>query len=74
MTHDEAEFNTKSIIGAHPNTYTFTYDPSKFFLYHLIRFRKFIAEHIMSEEKGDIPYAILRPSIIGASQFYPFPV
>jgi hypothetical protein len=28
----------------------------------------------MSEEKGDIPYAILRPSIIGASQFYPFPV
>jgi hypothetical protein len=25
MTPDEADFNTKSIIGAHPNTYTFTY-------------------------------------------------
>jgi hypothetical protein len=33
MTPDEADFNTKSIIGAHPNTYTFTYDRAENLFY-----------------------------------------
>jgi len=52
MTVEEADLATPQIIGPHPNTYTFT---------------KNIAEHILLEEKGEIPYAIVRPSIIGGA-------
>jgi fatty acyl-CoA reductase len=56
MTIEEADLATPHLIGNHPNTYTFT---------------KCIAEHILMEEKGDLPYAIVRPSIIGGAYAEP---
>ncbi|XP_059482071.1 putative fatty acyl-CoA reductase CG5065 [Neocloeon triangulifer] len=50
--------NAKSLIGNHPNTYTFT---------------KAMAEHIVLNETGNIPTAIVRPSIITGSLNEPFP-
>lgn len=48
-----------AIINPHPNTYTFT---------------KAIAESIVvSECIGQIPFAIVRPSIVGASCYEPVP-
>lgn len=44
--------------SGHPNTYTLT---------------KSIAEHLLMERRGDVPLAIVRPSIISASLQYPFP-
>lgn len=42
----------------HPNTYTYT---------------KCIAEHLLCEQRGDVPLTIVRPSIISASWTYPVP-
>eukprot|EP01128_Nolandella_sp_AFSM9_P001892 TRINITY_DN12294_c0_g1_i1.p1 TRINITY_DN12294_c0_g1~~TRINITY_DN12294_c0_g1_i1.p1 ORF type:complete len:425 (-),score=70.03 TRINITY_DN12294_c0_g1_i1:163-1377(-) len=58
MTPEEADAATAGIIHPHPNTYTFT---------------KFVAEHITHKETADLPYAIVRPSIIGASLDFPVP-
>jgi len=56
MTPEEADKATPHIIGNHPNTYTFS---------------KMIAEHIVLEEKENVPLAIVRPSIIGGSASFP---
>lgn len=45
------------IQTGHPNTYTFT---------------KCLSEHLLVRHKGDLPLAIVRPSIISASWKYPF--
>ncbi len=45
-------------ISGHRNTYTLT---------------KSIAEHLLTERRGDVPLAIVRPSIISASLQHPFP-
>lgn len=44
--------------SGHPNTYTLT---------------KSIAEHLLLARQGDVPLAIVRPSIISASRAHPFP-
>ena len=49
---------TKSIIGLHPNTYTFT---------------KAVAEGMLGKASKDLPIAIVRPSIVVASWKDPFP-
>merc|ERR1712012_1377858 len=49
---------TKSIIGLHPNTYTFT---------------KAVAEGMLGKASKDLPIAIVRPSIVVASWQEPFP-
>jgi len=49
---------TKSIIGLHPNTYTFT---------------KAVAEGMLGKAFKDLPIAIVRPSIVVASWKDPFP-
>eukprot|EP01123_Difflugia_compressa_P013503 TRINITY_DN6299_c0_g1_i1.p1 TRINITY_DN6299_c0_g1~~TRINITY_DN6299_c0_g1_i1.p1 ORF type:complete len:487 (+),score=62.86 TRINITY_DN6299_c0_g1_i1:66-1526(+) len=56
MTPEEADKATPHIIGSHPNTYTFS---------------KMLAEHIVLEEKENIPLSIVRPSIIGGAYRYP---
>lgn len=43
---------TKKMIGDRPNTYTFT---------------KALAEYVISQEAKDLPLAIIRPSIVGAT-------
>lgn len=45
------------IQTGHPNTYTFT---------------KCLSEHLLERHKGEVPLAIVRPSIISASWRYPF--
>ncbi len=42
----------------HPNTYTFT---------------KCVVEHLLMERRGEVPLAIVRPSIVAASWRQPFP-
>ncbi|MFQ5890982.1 MAG: SDR family oxidoreductase [Gemmatimonadota bacterium] len=44
--------------SGHPNTYLLT---------------KCLAEHLLVENRGDVPLAIVRPSIISASWRHPFP-
>ena len=44
--------------SGHPNTYTLT---------------KSLAEHLLVERGGELPLAIIRPSIISAAWRYPFP-
>lgn len=44
--------------SGHPNTYTLT---------------KSLAEHLLCERRGEVPLAIIRPSIISASWRHPFP-
>lgn len=44
--------------SGHPNTYTYT---------------KCLAEHLLSQRRGDVPLAIVRPSIISASWATPKP-
>jgi 1-acyl-sn-glycerol-3-phosphate acyltransferase len=46
------------IIGAWPNTYTFT---------------KFMAEHLLVMQRGDVPLVITRPAVIGSSLVEPVP-
>lgn len=58
MTPEEADAVTAEIIRPHPNTYTFT---------------KFVAEHVCAEARGSLPYAIVRPSIIGPALEFPVP-
>lgn len=59
MSEDVIDTLTPNLIRPRPNTYTYT---------------KALAEHILVEERGDIPLAIVRPSIVGASWKEPFPV
>ena len=42
----------------HPNTYTLT---------------KCLAEHLLTERRGNVPLVIVRPSIVSATWRYPFP-
>lgn len=50
---------TTKLINDRPNTYTFT---------------KALAEYVISQEGNDLPLAIIRPSIVGASWREPVPV
>ena len=49
---------TPNLIGDKPNTYTYT---------------KQLAEHLLVDEGRDLPLAMIRPSIVGASWKEPFP-
>ena len=49
---------TLNIIGDRPNSYTYT---------------KAMAEHLVQEEKGELPIIIVRPSIVVAALRYPMP-
>jgi len=55
---EELEKATPHMIGSYPNTYTFT---------------KAITEVILEQRRGDIPLAILRPSIIASANVEPVP-
>ena len=59
MTDSELEVCLPWILGNNPYTYTFT---------------KAIGELLLQDEKGDIPAAIVRPSIIVSSYADPIPV
>lgn len=48
MDDDLINLITPKLIGKRPNTYTFT---------------KALAEHMLMEESGNLPVAIVRPSI-----------
>ena len=50
---------TPQLIGDKPNTYTYT---------------KQLAEYLLIKEAGDMPIAIVRPSIVGAAWKEPVPV
>lgn len=58
MTQEQAHEQTPKIIHPYPNTYTFT---------------KALGEHLLLQEKGDVPLAIVRPSIVGCAYGYPLP-
>lgn len=49
---------TPSLLGGHPNTYSFT---------------KQLAENVLLREHGDVPVAIVRPSIVMGTWSDPFP-
>jgi len=49
---------TKKVIGNRPNTYTFT---------------KALAESLLAQEAGELPVAVMRPSIVSASWREPYP-
>ncbi|XP_078050384.1 putative fatty acyl-CoA reductase CG5065 isoform X2 [Augochlora pura] len=48
----------KRLLGNHPNTYTFT---------------KHLAEQLIISKAGNMPVAIIRPSIVGAARKEPYP-
>ena len=50
---------TKPLIDKFPNTYTFT---------------KSLAEHLIQKESENLPFMIVRPSIVSSSISDPFPV
>lgn len=58
MTDDIVEMLTPLIVKPRPNTYTFT---------------KAMAEYILQKERGLLPCAIIRPSIVGAALLEPYP-
>lgn len=58
MTSEQAHAQTEQLIAPYPNTYTFT---------------KALGEHLLLAEKGDVPLAIVRPSIVGCAYQYPLP-
>ncbi|XP_044739879.1 putative fatty acyl-CoA reductase CG5065 [Chrysoperla carnea] len=58
LPNDVVSVISEKIKGKHPNTYTLT---------------KAMAEHIVMEKTGDIPAAIVRPSIVTAAWKEPFP-
>uniref|UniRef100_A0A3Q3SBH0 Fatty acyl-CoA reductase n=1 Tax=Mastacembelus armatus TaxID=205130 RepID=A0A3Q3SBH0_9TELE len=58
MEDDLVSTLTPKLIGARPNTYTYT---------------KALAEYLVQQEAGDLNVAIVRPSIVGASWKEPFP-
>ncbi|XP_037814873.1 putative fatty acyl-CoA reductase CG5065 [Lucilia sericata] len=57
LPEDTLDTLTPSLIGKRPNTYTFT---------------KALAEHMLLKEAGNLPVAIVRPSIVTASLNEPF--
>ncbi|XP_055839875.1 putative fatty acyl-CoA reductase CG5065 [Episyrphus balteatus] len=57
LPEDMLDKLTPSLIGKRPNTYTFT---------------KALAEHMLLQEAGNLPVAIVRPSIVIASLNEPF--
>jgi nucleoside-diphosphate-sugar epimerase len=59
MDEDVVEALTPYLIKGKPNTYTFT---------------KHLAENLLVDEAGDLPVAILRPSIVGGAWKEPMPV
>lgn len=59
MDDDMIDQITPQLIGDKPNTYTYT---------------KQLAEHLLVKEAGDMPIAIVRPSIVGAAWKEPLPV
>lgn len=59
MDDDLVSAMTPKLIGARPNTYTYT---------------KALAEYLVQQEAEDLNVAIVRPSIVGASWKEPFPV
>ena len=59
MSDEIVDAMTPKLLGNYPNTYTFT---------------KGLAEHIVTNEGGDMPVVIVRPSIIIGSYAEPFPV
>ncbi|XP_069702736.1 putative fatty acyl-CoA reductase CG5065 [Periplaneta americana] len=58
MEEDLLDTITPKIIGSRPNTYTFT---------------KALAEHVLVQESGSLPVAIVRPSIVTAAWQEPIP-
>ncbi|XP_047097438.1 putative fatty acyl-CoA reductase CG5065 isoform X1 [Schistocerca piceifrons] len=58
MDEDLLDAITPKIIGNRPNTYTFT---------------KALAEHMLVEQSGGLPVAIVRPSIVTAAWKEPIP-
>ena len=58
LPEDQLLKDTPKILGAYPNTYTFT---------------KSNAERILKLTRGSLPVVIVRPSIIGCSQAEPAP-
>ncbi|XP_065070979.1 fatty acyl-CoA reductase 1-like [Rhopilema esculentum] len=58
MSDEIVDAMTPNLLGNYPNTYTFT---------------KGLAEHIVTNEGGDMPIVIVRPSIIIGSYAEPFP-
>lgn len=58
MDDETLDSLTPSLLGKRPNTYTYT---------------KALAEVLLVEEAGDIPVAIVRPSIVTAAWREPYP-
>ena len=59
MSDEMFQAITPMVLEKHPNTYTFT---------------KAVAENLLAEERGSLPVAIFRPSIVTGSFQEPFPV
>jgi fatty acyl-CoA reductase len=59
MDSETLDILTPKMVGSRPNTYTFT---------------KSIAETLLKEECRDLPVAIFRPSIVGATYQEPIAV
>ena len=59
MDDDMIDQITPQLIGDKPNTYTYT---------------KQLAEDLLIKEAGNMPIAIVRPSIVGAAWKEPLPV
>jgi len=59
LSDEELALLTPHLIGARPNVYTFT---------------KAVAEKLIDEQRGNVPVAIIRPSIVTASLAEPMPV
>jgi len=57
MDEDTLETCSSALMEGRPNTYTYT---------------KAVAEHYLSENRGQLPIAIARPSIVTATQHEPF--
>jgi fatty acyl-CoA reductase len=57
-TLEEAEAMTESVLGRYPNTYSFT---------------KALGEHLLMQEKHNLPVCVVRPSIVTAAQVEPLP-
>lgn len=58
MSTEQADLDTDKIIAPWPNTYTFT---------------KAITEHMLLADRGNLPLAIVRPSIVGCGWVEPVP-
>ncbi len=58
MTDEQLKQITPSMLEGRPNTYTYT---------------KALAEYILVDEAKDLPFTIIRPSIVGGSYREPHP-